>query len=139
MAYQPFFWLSGKTSADGILCGSKETKSSRGWMVSESLSLGTDKFPLQLNLFAGIFHTDDYASRIYSYEKGLLYAFNMPSFYGKGFRLSANVKWSIYRDLYIAAKFSHSHYSDRTVIGSGTEQIDGPNKEDLQVMLRWKF
>jgi hypothetical protein len=139
MAYQPFFWLSGKTSADGILCGSKGTKSSRGWMVSESLSFGTDKFPLQLNLFAGIFHTDDYASRIYSYEKGLLYAFNMPSFYGKGIRLSANVKWSIYRDLYIAAKFSHSHYNDRTVIGSGTEQIDGPNKEDLQVMLRWKF
>ena len=30
------------------------------------------------------FHTDDYDSRVYASERGLLYTFYTPSFYGKG-------------------------------------------------------
>lgn len=40
----------------------------------------TSWLPLTTELQGSYFHTDDYDSRIYIYEKGLLYSFYTPSF-----------------------------------------------------------
>ena len=50
-------------------------------------------FQFVAEMLSSCFFTDDYASRIYLYEPGLLYAFSMISFYGKGTRLALNMNW----------------------------------------------
>ena len=44
----------------------------------------TFPFPLSVSVQGTWFHTDDYDSRVYASERGLLYTFYTPSFYGKG-------------------------------------------------------
>ena len=75
----------------------------------------------------------------YFYEPSVLYAFSMFSFYGKGTRLAVNLKYTYHRWLTIQAKWGWTHYMDRNRISSGTEEIMGSNKADLQFQVRVKW
>ena len=41
---------------------------------------------LQTSANIGYFHTADFASRLYIYERSMLYSFSFPAFYGEGIR-----------------------------------------------------
>ena len=128
-----------KTSADAVYYDEQQGKQSLGWMISQSIGWKPSSFPLQSDFYIGYFHTDDYYSRINSYEKNILYAFNMPSFYGKGIRLSFSFRWNILDKLSVSAKLAHTYYADRDLIGTDQEEIEGHNKTDVYVLLRYKF
>ena len=86
------------------------------------------------------FHTDDYNSRVSSYEKNILYAFNYALFLwamGCGFALTFRL--DIWKRLSLSANLAHTHYWDRDLIGTDTEEISGSDKTDLYALLRWKF
>ena len=73
------------------------------------------------------------------YEPGLLYAFSMSSFYGRGSRWVVNLKYS-YKDRFIIqGKWGITCYNDRDKISSGTEEIQGNRKADLQLQLKVKW
>jgi len=128
-----------KTSADCVYYGEWKGKRSLGWMISQGAGWKPSNFPFQSDIYMAYFHTDDYYSRINSYEKNILYAFNMPSFYGKGIRLSLSFRWNILDKLSLSAKLGHTYYADRNVIGTDQEEIEGHNKTDLYALLRYKF
>lgn len=128
-----------KTSADCVYYGEWKGKRSLGWMISQGAGWKPSNLPFQSDIYMAYFHTDDYYSRINSYEKNILYAFNMPSFYGKGIRLSLSFRWNILDKLSLSAKLGHTYYADRNVIGTDQEEIEGHNKTDLYVLLRYKF
>lgn len=96
-------------------------------------------FPLAVSVQGTYFHTDDYDSRIYASEKGLLYTFYTPSFYGRGFRYSAHVRYDLNKTFMFLVKFGQTVYQDRATIGSGNDLIEGNKKTDLQMQLRIKF
>ena len=108
-------------------------------MISQSAGWKPVKHPLQLDTYIAWFSTDNYATRISSYEKNILYAFYMPSFYGKGLRAAVSFRWDLKRWFTVSAKFAHTWYTDRDRIGTDTEEIEGQGKTDLNVLLRWKF
>ncbi len=128
-----------KTSADGVYYDEQKGKQSLGWMISQSAGWKPSTLPFQSDLYVAYFHTDDYYSRISSYEKNILYAFNMPSFYGKGIRVSFSFRWDIVKKLSVSAKQAHTYYADRDVIGTDQEEIEGHHKTDIYLLLRWKF
>lgn len=128
-----------KTSADCVYYGEWKGKRSLGWMISQGAGWKPSNLPFQSDIYMAYFHTDDYYSRINSYEKNILYAFNMPSFYGRGIRLSLSFRWNILDKLSLSAKLGHTYYADRNVIGTDQEEIEGHNKTDLYVLLRYKF
>jgi hypothetical protein len=128
-----------KTSADGVMYDEERGKQSKGFMLSQSIGWKPPGKPFQADLYASLFRTDDYDSRISSYEKAILYAFNMPSFYGKGVRFTANVRWDIVERLSFAVKFACTRYADRDIIGTGLEEIEGRYKTDVYTLLSWKF
>lgn len=134
---QPAWML--KTSVDGVYYDEHKGKHSFGWMVSQSAGWKPSSLPFQSDFYIGYFHTDDYYSRISSYEKNILYAFNMPSFYGKGIRLSVSFRWDLLKKLSLSAKLAHTYYADRNLIGTDQEEIEGHNKTDMYVLLRYKF
>lgn len=124
-----------KTQADISYC--KEEANSFGYMLSEN---ATWKWRwLYARMSFGYFHTDDYDSRVYGYEPGMLYSFYFPSFYGHGFRGALNIRATVTDNLLFIAKVGSTHYFDRSVISSGLQQIDSSTKTDLELQVKWKF
>ena len=68
---------------------------SKGVLLLEDLNYRFRSFPLSLWLRYCIFNTDDYDSRIYTWENDLLYTFSIPSLYGNGSRFYFMAGWKI--------------------------------------------
>ncbi|WP_239445732.1 helix-hairpin-helix domain-containing protein [Parabacteroides sp. An277] len=111
----------------------------KGWQVSQSAGWKPPRVPFRMDWHVAWFQTDSYATRIYSYEKNILYAFYMPSFYGKGVRAALTFRWDITRYLMFSGKIGHVWQMDRVTIGTDAEQIDGNQKTDLSLLVRYKF
>lgn len=125
--------FSAATQADGVSTGSHD----RGYSLSETVGWNIRR--LKLNVNAGYFHTDSYDSRIYTYERGPLYTFSFPSFYGEGMRGAVMAQLKLNRRLSLTAKLGYTHYFDRSAIGSGLQQIDHSSQTDLDLQARWTF
>ena len=130
----PSNW-SAKTECDYALSDYKTA--SRGYMVSEHVAWSNSKW--QTSLTAGYFHTDDYSSRIYIYERQMQHDFSFPMFYGQGIRAALFVKATVTQQLQLLAKLGYTNYFDRAVIGTGQQQIAQSHTTDLDLQLRWKF
>ena len=137
--YSPMNELVLKTTVDYVHNSHRLQEASQGILIGQSAGYRFKKLPLQLDAGFAWFQTDDYASRISMYEKGLLYSFNIPSFYGKGERYTFNARYELNKHFIVQAKYALTHYRDRTVISSGLEEIEGNMKSDLYVQVRVKF
>ena len=127
--------LNSITQVDGVMTG--KDGSEWGYMLSQNVSARWSV--LKLNVGAGYFHTTGYDSRLYTYERGTLYNFSFPAFYGEGLRLMLMAQGQLNRRLTLTAKLGYTHYFDRSTIGSGLQQIDNSSQTDLDLQARWKF
>jgi hypothetical protein len=108
-----------------------------GFMVSENVAWKHRWW--QLGAVVAWFRTDSYDSRIYTYERQLPHEFAFPLYYGKGWRAALVGRANIGSMLQLDAKLGHVHYNDRSVIGSGLQQVAGSSMTELDVQLRWRF
>lgn len=131
--------LTLKTIADYVRINFRGQSASNGFLVSQSAAYTFHLLPLQLDLSAAWFNTDDYNSRLTIYEKSVLYAFSMPSFYYKGMRVAVNARYELNKHIILQAKYGTTHYFNRDKISSALEEIDGSTKSDLYLQLRLKF
>jgi hypothetical protein len=127
-----------KTSLDGVDYSTKVDQN-LGVMLSQSVGYKPTTVPFQLDFFGGYFNTDNYFSRITSYEKNILYTYSFASFYGEGVRLACSLRYTWREQLSFYLKLAHTTYADRSEIGSALETIQGRNKTDFYGLLRWKF
>lgn len=111
---------------------------SRGWMVSNKFYISPVKWA-KIQALVGYFHTDDYNARIYSYENGLRYNFNNPSYYGKGMRYALLLQASPLESLSVAGRVTTTKYFDRSIIGSGNQEIDGSSQTELELQVVYSF
>ncbi|MDL2222082.1 helix-hairpin-helix domain-containing protein [Parabacteroides sp. OttesenSCG-928-N08] len=131
--------LTLRTSVDAILYRERGS-SSKGYLIAQNIGWKPGKQQLfSGDLYIALFHTDNHATRISSYEKNILYAFSMPSFYGEGLRLAGSFRLELFKQLTLSAKIAHTRYFDRDKVGSNLEEITGKRKTDLYATLRWKF
>jgi hypothetical protein len=66
---------------------------SKGILLFEDLNYRLRQIPLSFWLRYCIFSTDDYESRIYTWENDMLYSFSIPAMYGKGSRFYLMAGW----------------------------------------------
>lgn len=92
-------------------------------------------FGLRLQYFV----TGGYDSRIYAYENDVLYGFSVPFFDGKGLRYYANIKYKFSQKLQAWLSFSQTVYKDKTLIGSGLDEISGNRRTELKAELIYAF
>jgi hypothetical protein len=97
------------------------------------------KFPLKSTLRFLVFDTDGYNSRIYAYENELLYNYAIPAFSGRGIRSYLLLKYKIVKNLDFWIKYGITIYNDRSTVGSGDTEIQGKQKSEIKLQLRWKF
>ena len=134
LTYERGAW-SSRTQGD--LSHVSFLENSLGWMVSEQVQFR--KRWLQASASVAYFHTDDYDARVYAYERGLLYSFNFPAFYGKGIRYWLQACAEIARNVQLIAKLATTDYFDRSSIGSGLQRIESSAMTDLELQVKWKF
>lgn len=114
------------------------TTKSHGWMLGEHAAWNIHPSTKLAGNIAW-FHTDDYDSRIYVYERGVLYDFSMPSFYGEGIRYSLMVSHQFNKHLSLTGKLGVTDYFDRSTMGTGYQQVNGSSMTDLLLQLRLKL
>ena len=133
--YKAKTWVS-KTQFD--ISVYHNLNNSIGYMASENVTWVPNSW-LQLTALLGYFHTDDFSSRIYIYERRPLYSFSFPSFYGIGLHYALFARADLSPNLMLILQSSTTSYFDRDKISSGLQQINGSTKSDLELQMRWKF
>ncbi|GAO45604.1 hypothetical protein [Flavihumibacter petaseus] len=92
------------------------------------------------------FTTDNYDSRIYAYERDVLYAFSIPAYYGNGWRYYTQVQGSVRLPFWSKAfkvqwwvRWAATRYMGDGVIGSGSEEITGNTRSEWkgQLIFNW--
>lgn len=110
---------------------------SKGYMVSANVNRRFKN--ARFNASFAYFHTDDYYSRIYTYERGLKYSSYFPSFYGEGIRYTFMATVSLMRNFSLTGKIGVTDYFDRSTISSSYQEIDHSSKVDLELMGTIRF
>ncbi len=131
-------WTFG-TTLDYARVHYRGKSASNGFLASQGMACKLPALPFRFDISSTWFSTDDYASRLTLYEKNVLYAFSMPSFYYKGTRLAVNACYEWNKHFILQVKYGMTHYFNREKISSGLEEIDGSTKNDLCLQLRMKF
>lgn len=129
----PAFSMSAQ--ADGVILSSSSSVS-RGGMIGAHTKWKYRMLCIDASF--NWFHTDDYDSRLYQYERSVLYDFSFPAYYGHGIRYSLMGRVSI-GCCDVTAKLGVTDYFDRAVISSGLQQIDKSSQPDLLLQLRVKM
>ncbi|MDL2211202.1 helix-hairpin-helix domain-containing protein [Bacteroides sp. OttesenSCG-928-M17] len=137
--YAPISQISLKFTFDYNTIYPENVSASQGFQLVQSISYASVRLPLKIEVQGNYFHTDDYASRVSAYEKGLLYSFYTPSFYGIGWRLATHLRWDINKYMMVIGKYGQTTYHNREQIGSGNDLIDSNVKQDIQLQLRIEF
>ena len=72
-----------------------EPAGSRGFILCQDINYIFRKIPVTIWVRYCLFSTDDWSSRIYTYENDLLYSFSIPALAGRGSRSYIMVRWKV--------------------------------------------
>lgn len=115
----------------------KNNSISSGWLIMSNVKTSFLKNRLVTSVSASIFNTDDYDSRIYTYESDIPSNNYIPAFQNKGIRLYLNLKYKISDNFTIYFKASTTQYADEILrTGSGLNEINSNHKTDIKFQLR---
>ncbi len=112
---------------------------SRGFVVFQDLSYTFSSVPVTLTGRYALFQTDNFDSRIYAFENDVLYFFSIPAYSGRGSRTYLLAKYDINRNFDLWVRWAQFYYTDRQLVGTGLEEIDGNTRTEVKVQVRYKF
>jgi Helix-hairpin-helix motif len=95
--------------------------------------------PLSGSVRLQYFETDGYNSRLYAYENDVLYSFSIPVFYEKGYRYYLNLNYDINKKLTVWGRVAQYFYPDKTIIGSGLDEIQGKHRTEVKLQVMYRF
>jgi len=110
-----------------------------GYLMYQDIIYNNPEQPWLLSGRFALFDTDTYNERLYAYERDVLYAFSIPSYYYKGSRFYLMGKYSFGRSLDLWIRYAITYYANKQVIGSGLDEIGGHYKSEVKVQIRLRF
>lgn len=125
-----------RTQVEGCSLSFDET--TKGYIIAQSASY---KPTTTLEIYANLawFNTDDYDSRLYSYERGVRYSFGSTSYYGKGIHAALMLKYKPLYRLTLQGKVGHTRYFDRETIGTAERMIFSSHYTDIELQVGVKL
>ena len=111
----------------------------RGYMVYQDIQYRPESLPFVFTGRFAIFDTESWDTRIYAYEPDVLYAFSVPAYYSQGSRLVFIMKYSVLDNLDFWFRIANTYYHDKDELGTGLDAIEGKNRTDIKLQLRYKF
>lgn len=100
-----------------------EQKESRGMLLLQEMNYRFRNLPLTLWLRYSLFNTDDWDTRIYTYENDLLYSYSIPALYGRGSRNYLMADWKISNKAEVRFKYGILSKPQTGNINSYTEEF----------------
>ena len=111
----------------------------KGWLMYQDITWKALKSPVSLSFRYALFDTDTYNARLYAYENDVLYAFSIPAYYYKGSRTYLTLRYNIIRGIDIWFRYAVTFYNNRSIISSGTSEIEGSTKSEIKAQIRFRF
>ncbi len=139
MSYKISETITLKTRLDFVTYQKGDLKPESGMSLAQDIVFKPKKFPLDVTLRYALFDTDSYNSRIYAFEQNALYVFSIPAYYNQGHRAYVLLRYTLFRQVDIWARYSVFLYNNVNSIGTGPERIDGQTKSEVTLQIRWKF
>nr|WKN37823.1 helix-hairpin-helix domain-containing protein [Tunicatimonas sp. TK19036] len=109
----------------------------RGWAIAQDITYQQGRWKTDLRF--ALFDAEDYDTRLYLYENDLLYTFSIPAYYGRGSRTYWVLRYKLNRHLSFWSKVGRTVYTDRNIISSGLEAIQGNTRTDVRCQIIVKF
>lgn len=106
-----------------------------GLMILQDVQYGKNKWRLTGRV--ALFDAETFDNRLFAFENNVLWTFSIPSFSGQGMRYYLLGQYQFTSKLTAYFRFSRTSYTDREVISSGLQTIDGPNQTDTALMIRY--
>ncbi len=125
-----------RTQVEGCSLSFDET--TKGYIIAQSASYKPTS-TLEIYANAAWFNTDDYDSRLYSYERGVRYSFGSTSYYGKGIHAALMLKYKPLYRLTLQGKVGHTRYFDRETIGTAERMIFSSHYTDIDLQVQVKM
>lgn len=133
----PSFSLSNRFE---VVSSSGETRNPEyGYVIGQDVSIKPQKVPVSLSLRYALFTTDSYETRIYTYENDVMYGFSVPALEGSGIRCFLLVSLKPWRFFEIWLRYAQTFYTDRKVIGTGLETINGDLKSEIKIQAMFRL
>lgn len=128
-----------KTRAEYMTYNDGDEPQRDGFLIYQDISYRKNGSPFTFSARYALFDTDTYDERLYAYENDVLYSFSIPAYYYKGSRYYLLVRLNAARNLDFWVRIAHTNFSDRDVISSGLNEIQGSGKTELKIQMRLKF
>jgi len=122
---------------NNILTGQKNPVN--GFLIYQDVILNAVEIPIKISARLAHFDTRDYDSRIYAYERNVLYGNSVPAYYLKGTRHYINIRYSPFAALTIEFRWEQTKRTQTEGFGSGPDAIEGRKKSLITAQLRLKF
>jgi len=116
-----------------------QNKTSRGSLFYQDFVWKPQGANYQITARYALFDTDNFDSRIYMYENDILYEFSIPFYQYKGSRYYIKAKYRFSRLLSAEMRVSRTHLNNRDTSGSAGQTINGPDKTEVKVLLKFRF
>lgn len=129
--------FTNTTDAQLILLSQPDKSNTSGWAITHKTTANLLPI-LRLNVAAAVFHTDSYAEALRFYEPTMLYSTSSTSLYyhGQHFSLSSTLRL---RHFYLSLKYSLTHYTNRTTIGTDLRAYNGSTIQTINIQGTLKF
>ncbi len=110
-----------------------------GFLMYQDLAYRPMRSPLEFTGRLASFSSDGYNARVYAYENDVIGLFTIPSYYGRGLRYYAMVRWTPVRRVDVWLRYGAWIYNDQDRVGSGLDEAPGNRKSDLKFEVRLRF
>ncbi|MFN4299989.1 MAG: helix-hairpin-helix domain-containing protein [Thermaurantimonas sp.] len=111
---------------------------STGWLLFQDFRYLPSNFPIKWTYRLAVYDTDDYNSRIYAFENDVLYSFSIPALYDRGIRSYLLVEYTYGRATFWL-RYAVTRFSDKYVISSGLQEINGNRSSEIKLQCRIKL
>lgn len=118
--------------------GHKILRKEHGWLMYQEAVFSPLGSPVNASARVAYFHTPSFNSRIYTYERDLIYNYALPFFYGEGLRSYLNLRYR-FSQLSLEGRISHTYFFDRDTIGVGPDLINSNHRTEIKFQIKWNL
>ncbi len=119
--------------------GFREDTFQLGFLIYQDIIIRSLPVPIDISMRIGYFNAEDYATRIYAYERDLLYIATSQMHYGKGWRYMLLLKWQPVEKVSFWFKIGQTLYPGADSVGSGLTAIEGNHRTEIKLQMMVKL